>query len=78
METSMQSLTPESLISLFDMPDSGGEALPLQNIGKVDWHTVTHAHGLADDIPALLRALLCKRKIAHTFRQGEGRCYNTG
>ncbi len=67
METAMQSLTPESLVSLYEKSKPGGDALPLQNIGKADWNAITHAHGSAGDIPALLRALLSDNSDHRAF-----------
>jgi hypothetical protein len=54
----MPPLTPDVLIGYYEAEDPEFDPAPLQGIERVDWASVTHAHGKATDVPALLRALV--------------------
>ncbi len=46
-------MTPRVLVELYE---SAADPPVLAGVGDVDWSAVTHAHGPATDVPALLRA----------------------
>jgi hypothetical protein len=54
----MAKLTPDLLVSLYKSAGPEGDSPPLKDLSKFDWSAVSHAHGPATDIPALLRALI--------------------
>lgn len=54
----MAALTPDVLISYYETVDPAFDPPPLRDLKSVDWSSLTHAHGKATDVPALLRALM--------------------
>lgn len=51
-------LTPETLVSCNNSVGAFSDPPALQELGSVEWSAVSHAHGHANDVPALLRALV--------------------
>lgn len=57
-------LTPEKLVALYE---SAPDPPPLHGLREVHWAAVSHAHGPANDTPALLRALMSHDRDHRTF-----------
>ncbi|HYF66105.1 MAG TPA: hypothetical protein VD886_24965 [Herpetosiphonaceae bacterium] len=58
MRSDIDPLTLEGLIAFYANPHPVWDTTHLRGIDTVDWAALSHAHGLATDVPPLLRALL--------------------
>jgi len=61
-----EGLTPERLVANYqdiELPQDSG----LEGVDNVDWSLLTHAHGPAGDVPALLKAALSNSEADREF-----------
>jgi HEAT repeat protein len=63
----MKGLSPDQLVAKYrDIQDESSKKT-LAGIDSIDWQSLTHAHGAASDVPALLHAALSQEEYDREF-----------